>query len=60
MTIPIPSATQALNLCHCGHTDDQHDAVAARYCRVTLSEALGRSCTCPVGPDVSARSYDRR
>ncbi|MBA3741659.1 RGCVC family protein [Sporichthya sp.] len=60
MTTPTSSPTQATDLCHCGHTDTQHDVVAARYCRVTLSEALARPCTCPVGPDVVARSYDRR
>ncbi|HUR75216.1 MAG TPA: RGCVC family protein, partial [Sporichthya sp.] len=46
--------------CHCGHSEDQHDEVAARYCKVTLSQALRRTCTCPVGPAVTARSYDRR
>lgn len=49
-----------VEVCHCGHTEDQHDAVALRYCRVTLSAALPRPCTCPVGPQVVSRSYDRR
>ena len=58
MTTPIPA--QATELCHCGHTEDQHDAISTRYCRATLTGALGRTCNCPVGPDVVARSYDRR
>jgi hypothetical protein len=59
MTTPL-SPSQATDLCHCGHTVAEHDVVATRYCRVTLSEALPRSCTCPVGPSVLPRSYDRR
>ena len=50
----------ATEVCHCGHTEDQHDDVAMRYCLATLSAALPRACTCPVGPHVPARSYDRR
>ncbi len=59
MTAPV-SPFQATDLCHCGHTEDQHDAVAMHYCRVTLSEALPRTCTCPIGPRALPRSYDRR
>ena len=58
--VPAPTPTEATDLCHCGHTEDQHDPISARYCRATLSEALGRTCNCPVGPSVTSRSYDRR
>lgn len=60
MTTPTPTPAQATDLCHCGHTDAEHDAVATYYCRVTLSQALARTCTCPVDPQVRPRSYDRR
>lgn len=66
MTTPT-SPTQATNspapatdVCHCGHTQQEHDAVALRYCRATSADGLQRACTCPVGPSVVARSYDRR
>jgi hypothetical protein len=59
MTTPM-SPTQGTDLCHCGHTEEQHDAVAARFCRATLSEVLRRGCACRVGAPEASRSYDRR
>jgi hypothetical protein len=59
MTTPLKPLI-ATDMCHCGHTDEQHDPVARRYCQATLSESLPRPCVCRVGPDVPARSYDRR
>src|ERR1051325_393061 len=32
--------------CHCGHSDGQHDPVAARYCQATTSSELTRNCIC--------------
>ena len=59
MNLPS-SPSSAIELCHCGHADDEHDEVATRYCRATLSAALPRPCACAVGPDTSPRSYDWR
>jgi hypothetical protein len=42
--------------CPCGHTADEHDSVASRYCLATANGALGRDCMCV---PVSTRfSYD--
>jgi len=32
--------------CACGHTAEEHDSVAARYCRATADGAMGRRCIC--------------
>jgi hypothetical protein len=32
--------------CPWGHTPDEHDSVASRYCRATVLGALDRSCMC--------------
>ncbi|MGD0702764.1 MAG: RGCVC family protein [Trebonia sp.] len=32
--------------CPCGHTADEHDLVASRYCRATVASALTRACMC--------------
>ena len=62
MTSPqsSPSPTPVIERCHCGHDDDQHDAVAARFCRATLSGVLRRGCACRLGEPELPRSYDRR
>jgi hypothetical protein len=59
-TSPTGPASPTTDVCHCGHTENEHDPVALRYCRATLADGLQRTCTCPVGPSVAARSYDRR
>jgi hypothetical protein len=42
--------------CPCGHSADEHDPVAARYCQATVGGALDRDCMCV---PVSIRfSYD--
>ncbi|WP_019872882.1 RGCVC family protein [Sporichthya polymorpha] len=53
------SASPATELCHCGHAEDEHDQIAARYCRATESAGLERGCTCPVGPDAPPWTYNR-
>jgi len=32
--------------CPCGHTADEHDPLASRYCRATAEGALDRACMC--------------
>lgn len=39
-----PNAPVAL--CMCGHPLERHDAVASRYCEVTISASLERGCVC--------------
>ena len=40
--------------CPCGHTADEHDPVASRYCRATAEGALQRGCMCvPVSTRIS-------
>jgi hypothetical protein len=34
-------------MCVCGHPQTQHDAIAARYCGVTIAGSLTRRCVCP-------------
>jgi hypothetical protein len=36
--------------CPCGHTADEHDAVASRYCRATAEAGLDRGCMCVSAP----------
>jgi hypothetical protein len=33
-------------MCPCGHTADEHDSLASRYCRATVTGALTRGCMC--------------
>jgi hypothetical protein len=40
--------TPSVTLCACGHPVEDHDAVAARYCRATASGSLRRDCVCAV------------
>jgi hypothetical protein len=42
--------------CPCGHTADEHDSVAARYCLATAEGALERDCMCV--PVTTRLSYD--
>ena len=60
MTTPQTSPAPVVALCHCGHTEDEHDVVAARYCRATLSNVLRRGCTCHPEEEKAPRVYDRR
>jgi hypothetical protein len=39
---PLPT------VCACGHPMDEHDSVAARFCRATASSDLHRDCVCAV------------
>lgn len=32
--------------CPCGHTADEHDDLASRYCQATVQGGLPRSCMC--------------
>ena len=44
--INIPASLPEIPLCQCGHSAGEHDAVAARYCRATVSGELPRGCIC--------------
>jgi hypothetical protein len=52
MTIPLPTATPAHveppagTSCLCGHAADEHDLLASRYCKATVTGALTRACMC--------------
>jgi hypothetical protein len=48
MTLQGDFETVLPTLCACGHSADEHDAVAARYCRATASGSLRRDCVCVV------------
>jgi hypothetical protein len=48
MTLQGNFETPLPTLCACGHNADEHDAVAARYCRATASGSLRRDCVCVV------------
>ena len=43
----LPSAEPSDEICACGHPHAQHDAIAARYCGVTIAGSLTRRCVCP-------------
>lgn len=40
------SAESSEETCECGHPIAHHDAVALRYCAVTLAGSLTRGCVC--------------
>jgi hypothetical protein len=40
------SAESAEGACECGHPVARHDAVALRYCAVTIAGSLTRGCVC--------------
>lgn len=49
--LPPPGAAatppaRPVALCVCGHPVERHDAVAKRYCGVTVSANLDRGCVC--------------
>jgi len=51
MTIPSDPTTPSHgepppDMCVCGHPADEHDLVAARYCKATVESALTRGCMC--------------
>jgi hypothetical protein len=46
MTTPSHAEPLTDGLCPCGHTADEHDTLAARYCRATVLGSLDRSCMC--------------
>jgi hypothetical protein len=53
-TAPSPQlatrAEPAPHRCGCGHLDQTHDHIAARYCAATQTGALTRGCICHAGP----------
>ena len=46
MTTPSSDKPPPDAPCLCGHTADEHDLAAARYCRATAEGALDRDCMC--------------
>jgi hypothetical protein len=48
MTLESRYETPLTTLCACGHPMEEHDPVAARYCRATASGDLERGCICVV------------
>ena len=60
MTTPQITPIPVTELCHCGHTEAEHDPVALRYCRATMSGVLRRGCTCFPDELLAPRIYDRR
>ena len=42
-----PSGEASEETCECGHPRALHDAVASRYCAVTVAGSLTRGCVCP-------------
>ena len=47
---PATPATTAADQCRCGHLDNAHDVIAARFCAATQAGALSRGCICHPGP----------
>ena len=47
--LPVPVRV-AVATCTCGHADDDHDAIARRYCGATIAAALSRGCICATPP----------
>jgi hypothetical protein len=47
---PVTPAKTAVSHCSCGHDDDAHDMIAARFCAATRAETLTRGCICQPGP----------
>jgi hypothetical protein len=48
MTLESSHETALTTLCACGHPMEEHDPIAARYCRATTSGDLQRGCICVV------------
>jgi hypothetical protein len=46
MTTPPHGENPADPSCPCGHTADEHDLLASRYCLATVSGGLTRVCMC--------------
>jgi hypothetical protein len=46
MTTPSHGEPPSDASCLCGHTADEHDSVALRYCKATVEGALTRGCMC--------------
>ena len=45
-----PPTTTASDQCGCGHLDQAHDVIAARFCAATIAAALTRACICHTAP----------
>jgi hypothetical protein len=43
---PSASAESEEETCECGHPLARHDAIASRYCGVTIAGSLTRGCVC--------------
>jgi len=41
-----PSDESSAETCVCGHPIADHDAIATRYCAVTVAGSLDRGCVC--------------
>ncbi|MDQ1748770.1 MAG: hypothetical protein QOD07_3033 [Frankiaceae bacterium] len=53
VTVPVVAyAHSAADQCGCGHLDNAHDEIAARYCAATQLGALTRGCICQHAPTV--------
>jgi hypothetical protein len=46
MTTPSQGDHTADGRCPCGHSADEHDSLASRYCRATAVNGLDRGCMC--------------
>lgn len=46
MTTPARVDPSVEEPCLCGHKQDEHDPLAARYCQATIAGALERGCMC--------------
>ena len=46
MTTPSHDDPKPDTSCLCGHTADEHDLIASRYCKATVANALTRDCMC--------------
>ncbi len=49
ITTPSHGEPPSDTVCLCGHAADEHDLIAARYCRATVTSSLTRACMCVPG-----------
>src|ERR1700677_448428 len=50
MTAPSHGEPPPDTPCPCGHSADEHDPIASRYCRATVEGGLSRGCMCVPAP----------
>ena len=46
MTTPEHAEPRPDAPCPCGHSANEHDSLASRYCRATIAGGLDRNCMC--------------